>query len=49
MNKPVIAFLGTLVFALFLSTMLLASPLDEELQKLKQAGIPTTIEELNLP
>ena len=48
MNKPVIVFLGTLIFALFLSTMLLASPLDEELQKLKQAGIPTTIEELNL-
>ena len=49
MNKPVIAFLGTLIFALFLSTMLLASPLDEELQKLKQAGIPTTAEELNFP
>jgi hypothetical protein len=26
-----------------------ASPLEEELQKLREAGIPTTIEELNLP
>ncbi|MBU2495625.1 MAG: hypothetical protein KJ935_03900, partial [Candidatus Omnitrophica bacterium] len=49
MNKAIIAFLGTLVFALFLSTMLFASLLDAELQKLKQAGIPTAIEELNLP
>lgn len=49
MNKTVITFLNASIFVLFLSTMLLASPLDEELQKLKQAGIPTTIEELNLP
>ena len=37
-----------LCFVFLLRTLVFASPLDEELQKLKQAGIPATIEELNL-
>jgi hypothetical protein len=48
MNRKIVV-LVVLGFAFLLSSQVFASPLDEELQKLKQAGIPTTIEELNLP
>jgi len=40
---------GGLVFAQTGTKQPAASPLEEELQKLREAGIPTTIEELNLP
>jgi len=48
MNRKIAVFM-VLSFVFLLSTQVFASPLDEELQKLKQAGIPTTTEELNLP
>ncbi|MFH2068431.1 MAG: hypothetical protein ABII89_03085 [Candidatus Omnitrophota bacterium] len=48
MNRRV-AVLMVLSFVFLLSTRGFASPLDEELQKLRQAGVPTTLEELNLP
>ncbi|MFA5393922.1 MAG: hypothetical protein WC081_02370 [Candidatus Ratteibacteria bacterium] len=47
--KIEIGLVSLLTLTLFLATLSYASSLDAELQKLKQAGIPTTIEELNLP
>lgn len=43
-----IAVLAVLSFVFLFRTQVFASPLGEELQKLKQADIPTTIKELNL-
>jgi hypothetical protein len=47
--KVKIGIVSVLTLTLLLTTLAYGSPLDEEIQKLKQAGIPTTIEELNLP
>jgi len=44
-NKKIIG----LVLLCSLGTLVYASPLEKQLQKLRQAGIPTTIEELNFP
>lgn len=48
MNRKIVVFMA-LSFVFLLRTHAFASSLDDELQKLKQAGIPTTLEELNLP
>jgi hypothetical protein len=50
MNKKIkILLTSFLSFCFLLPFLSSASPLEEELQKLRKAGIPTTIEELNLP
>jgi hypothetical protein len=48
MNRKIVVLAVSSLIFLF-QTQIFASPLDDELQKLKQVGIPTTIEELNLP
>ncbi len=49
MNKKLIKIIFTLYFIVQFDNSIYASTLDEELKKLKEAGIPTTFEELNLP
>ena len=49
MNKRFILFFKVVVFVLLLPILSSASSLEQQLQKLRDAGIPTTLEELNLP
>lgn len=49
MNKKIRLLFTPLTFLFLLTAFSHASTLEEELQKLREAGIPTTIEELNLP